>query len=274
MKGKRVLALVTTVAVLAALAGIGLTAVGVAGCRPKPQSIWSRPDPAGLPDEVRQWVEMSLPLDAGQARNIGEGTYLLLTYGPQPEGAAAEILDVARVTPGGQAITVTAKYTPAPSGTAGSGPARPYDLVLVSFATTDVTWVLDGNPNGHVMQVLDPLQPIVAASRWIKLFTPAPGATVSSPFTMSGLASVFEGTVNFRVLDASGQEIVPIGWSTGAMGDWGLFTKDIEYVLPAGLVDPASGWAEATLEVFWISAEDGAYGGVIVIPLRLLPPGS
>lgn len=73
--------------------------------------------------------------------------------------------------------------------------------------------------------------------------SPEPGASVSSPVTISGTASVFEGTVQLRILDADGEEIAST-FTTASTGapDRGDFSKDVEFS-----VDEAQ---EGVVEVF------------------------
>ena len=61
---------------------------------------------------------------------------------------------------------------------------------------------------------------------------PEPGASVSSPVAISGTASVFEGTVQFRILDADGEEIGS-GFTTASAGapDRGDFSEDVEFAV-------------------------------------------
>ncbi len=60
--------------------------------------------------------------------------------------------------------------------------------------------------------------------------SPEPGASVSSPVTISGTASVFEGTVQLRILDADGEE-VGSAFTTASAGapDRGNFSEDVEF---------------------------------------------
>ena len=60
--------------------------------------------------------------------------------------------------------------------------------------------------------------------------TPEPGASVSSPVTISGTASVFEGTVQLRILDSDGKEIAE-AFTTASAGapDRGNFSEDVEF---------------------------------------------
>jgi hypothetical protein len=87
----------------------------------------------------------------------------------------------------------------------------------------------------------DLLPPVIVES-------PTPGATVAPGFAFKGLANVFEGTVNFQLLDAGGA-VITEGFATGAMGMWGPFDVKVTFASrPAGLL---------TFVVFTISAKDG-----------------
>jgi hypothetical protein len=66
-------------------------------------------------------------------------------------------------------------------------------LSLVAFAGCGDDDDEDGNTGGDEAAIV--------------VESPEPGASVSSPVTISGTASVFEGTVQLRILDAEGQEV-------------------------------------------------------------------
>ena len=60
--------------------------------------------------------------------------------------------------------------------------------------------------------------------------SPEPGSSVSSPVTIAGTASVFEGTVQIRILDAGGNPVAS-GFATASAGAPGRgdFSKEIEF---------------------------------------------
>jgi Immunoglobulin-like domain of bacterial spore germination len=62
--------------------------------------------------------------------------------------------------------------------------------------------------------------------------TPEPDASVSSPVTISGTASVFEGTVQLRILDAEGEPIAR-AFTTASAGapDRGSFSRQLEFTI-------------------------------------------
>jgi Immunoglobulin-like domain of bacterial spore germination len=62
--------------------------------------------------------------------------------------------------------------------------------------------------------------------------SPEPGASVSSPVRISGTASVFEATVQLRILDAAGEEIAST-FTTATVGApyRGDFSEDVEFTV-------------------------------------------
>ncbi len=80
--------------------------------------------------------------------------------------------------------------------------------------------------------------------------TPGVGAVISSPFTLAGTASVFEGSFIARLVDSSGRRIVntPVQASLGAPGR-GRFAKETAFSTSA---------ARGTLIVYAQSMEDGS----------------
>ena len=66
----------------------------------------------------------------------------------------------------------------------------------------------------------------------IVVASPEPGASVSSPVTISGTASVFEGTVQLRIVDAGG-EVIARAFTTASAGapERGDFSKEVEFTV-------------------------------------------
>ncbi len=89
--------------------------------------------------------------------------------------------------------------------------------------------------------------------------TPGVGAVISSPFTIAGTASVYEGSFIARLVDTSGRRIVstPVQASLGAPGR-GRFAKEIAFSTSA---------ARGTLIVYEQSMEDGSRQNEVRIPV-------
>ena len=89
---------------------------------------------------------------------------------------------------------------------------------------------------------------------------PTPGATVAPGFAFKGLANVFEGNVEFELLDAVGA-VIAKGFATGMMGAWGQFQTSVMFASrPAGSL---------TFVVFTTSPKDGERQNVTRIPVRV-----
>ncbi len=88
---------------------------------------------------------------------------------------------------------------------------------------------------------------------------PGLGAVVSSPFTMRGTASVYEGSFTARLVDAGGRRVVSttVQATRGAPGR-GVFRKEIAFSTSA---------AAGTLVVFTQSMEDGSQQNTLRIPI-------
>lgn len=103
----------------------------------------------------------------------------------------------------------------------------------------------------------------------IEVEAPEEGATVSSPVTVSGTASVFEATVGLRVLDATGKEIGR-GFATATAGapERGDFSGEVEFA-----VDEAQ---EGTVEAYSPEVASEGEGTVgkpasVEVPVQLEP---
>jgi hypothetical protein len=93
------------------------------------------------------------------------------------------------------------------------------------------------------------------------IFVEAPGvgAVLSSPFTLSGTASVFEGSFQARLVDSSGRRIVNVIMQAtrGAPGR-GRFLREVPFSTSA---------RRGTLIVFDLSMEDGSRQDEVRIPV-------
>jgi hypothetical protein len=88
---------------------------------------------------------------------------------------------------------------------------------------------------------------------------PTPGATVAPGFAFKGLANVFEGTVNFELLDAAGA-VEARGFATGMMGAWGQVQTPVSFAArPAGAL---------TFVAYTVSPKDGSRRDENRFPVR------
>ena len=99
--------------------------------------------------------------------------------------------------------------------------------------------------------------------------SPEPDASVSSPVTISGTASVFEGTVQVRILDADGEEIAS-AFTTASAGapDRGDFSKEVGFT-----VDEAQDGVVEVFEQNVAEAEESPERELftVAVPVKLEP---
>jgi LysM repeat protein len=98
----------------------------------------------------------------------------------------------------------------------------------------------------------------------IRVASPRPGATVSSPVVVEGTASVFENVVHITMLDSSGVVLAQTSERAASpdIGQHGAFRASLS------IPDSARGRA-ATVQVFWTSPRDGSPADVVRIPISL-----
>jgi len=211
------------------------------------------------PQEIQDWVENSLRLFAGQTRDHGDRTYLLLTLGEKPTGGYEAKISSLSVS-GSELVALCRFKEPSPGEPVSQAKTYPFDLVAVPRLEVPVEFRAEGGTPWHIMRVLDSdVEPIVAESTWIKVFEPHPSQVVEGSLNLRGLCSVFEGTVNFRLVRDS--TTLHEGFAQGAMGDWGYFEAQI----PLDTVESGP----AVLEVFTYSAKDGSVQDLISIDVTV-----
>jgi hypothetical protein len=98
----------------------------------------------------------------------------------------------------------------------------------------------------------------------ILVASPVIGARVASPVTVAGTADVFEATVSVRIRDAGGTEIATtFTTATCGTGCRGRYSVPVRYRV---------GFEQrGTVEVFSVSARDGADTFLVRIPVTLTP---
>ncbi|MGD2052292.1 MAG: Gmad2 immunoglobulin-like domain-containing protein [Acidimicrobiia bacterium] len=104
---------------------------------------------------------------------------------------------------------------------------------------------------------VDLLQPIL-------LDSPAIGAVVDSPVTISGMANVFEATLGYEITAADGT-VLAEGFTTATCGTgcWGDYRVEVPYTLDAETA--------ASVTVFTDSPQDGSRIDLVTSPVTMLP---
>ena len=104
--------------------------------------------------------------------------------------------------------------------------------------------------------------PTTTIPAMIRVDSPKPGAVVTSPFTLSGSANVFEAALNCELAAADGTILASMPFqATAGTGTWGTYSTSITF--PSGHV------GQAMLRVFSISAKDGSRINTVTVPVTL-----
>jgi hypothetical protein len=238
---------------------------------------------AVIPEEVRNWIENSLKFDLGDfanAKEFGGKQYLFVRSGIA--GVRGErlvqIVDVNVVEQ--KEVVVRVKFTkPSPAQQIMLDDL--YNVVYIKATGLPVRFVPVAEEEIFIRSLafIHYLPNIVAQSRSIKLFAPAPNEVVGRKFSVSGVSNVKE--VSYSLFDAKQNIELVSGFTGGALargftrdpviieehllgpGYWMYFTFDIK--VPENIVHGA----DLSLSVFWISPKEGDHIDRVTIPLRL-----
>lgn len=110
-----------------------------------------------------------------------------------------------------------------------------------------------------------PELPPVEQADDIKVSSPAQGALVGNPVTISGEARVFESSVSYRVLDGDGT-VLAEGFTMAAspdVGQFGPYSVDVLFDRPLTTY--------GKVEVFNLSARDGSVENLVTVIVQFQP---
>ncbi len=229
------------------------------------KSAFYRPDAQNLPDEIKNWVEFSQEVPLVQEKEYEGKRYVLITAGEKRTGGYA--VEVTEVFETAKNLVVKVKFTkPAPEDMVTEALTYPYDLIIVENKELPLSFqnVDDGSyffMDLHGIDYID--RPIVAASDWIKVFSPKPEEEVDGEFKLTGIANVHEGTVSYDLKTKTG-EVILSGFTTAAFTVWGYFEEEIE--VPQELDE-----TELYLDLYSVSMKDGSQMFKVTIPLSIQP---
>lgn len=248
---------------------------------PSPQPSPSTPQPAAGHVSVQVWFDRNgkLLITSRTGASTPAVAHLAMTEllaGPSPAErtagvstvipASTRLLDVG-ISGGTATVDLSGAFESGASSATMNMRIAQVVFTLTQFSTVrNVRFAIDGQPRttvgGEPVQqsqtraMFDSLLPPILVER------PVPGATVSSPVTVSGTADVFEATVTVRILDANGKEIART-FTTASCGTGcrGTFSVDVTYRLSHG--------QSGTIQVLDYSAKDGSPENVQDVPVTL-----
>ncbi len=114
-----------------------------------------------------------------------------------------------------------------------------YTVNAVLQNTNPVQVTLNGGPAGALFGHVDSSRPIARAAAidvqaFVWITAPVEGATTGSPVTVTGVASTFEATVNWRVRDAASKAVVKESSVQATAGSGAFGTFRFAVPLPPG----------------------------------------
>lgn len=227
-----------------------------------------RPDAEDRPEVVRNWISMLLELDRSPVWHTmvqDDMMYIYIGWGEKPTGGYN--VEVSEVNKRSGELIVTATFrAPTPGQMVIQMITHPFDLIAIEKKDAQVRIEPEGEDAPRLLLTIkgvEDVKSIVAGSRSIKLFEPEAGKSIGPDLRVSGIASVFEGTVNYRIRNRKG-EIVHESFTTASDGmNWGYFTFQPDFQFEA------DGDNEIELELFNIDARDGSEINNFRIPLFL-----
>jgi hypothetical protein len=141
-------------------------------------------------------------------------------------------------------------------------------FTLTQFDTIDrVTITVDGRAPDATGDEAVPARGLTRAdfesvTPFVLVESPVPGATVTSPVSVSGTSNTFEATVNYAINGSDGQVLTDgFTTATSGTGTWGTFA------FTASFTTSRSGPGEVL--AFQVSAESGVRRDVYTVPVRV-----
>lgn len=236
---------------------------------------FSRPPDKSLPRAVASWKSSCLHLDmvaSAFTMATNDSTYIIISAGAKPaSGYAVRVSRIERTAK--KEVTVHALFTGSspvvittPRKGAGRTPnaTRPYDLVAIP----DTGWTVTVIPQRGPVRVATlagtrNLPAIVKESRAIKLFSPRSGESVLRTIHVTGVALVYEGTVQIRLITGKGAVLVRTLTTAASGSDWGYFQKAV------AVPDSVPRRTQMRLELFTMDEENGGETNLVRVPLIL-----
>lgn len=271
---------------LAALVGVGAAACGNPSPKPTPsptaQPLPSTPAPAGTLDLgiylMRSQLIAVSHRDVPKTKAVASAAVKTLLGGTnsseQASGLTTEVpagTQLLGINLAGGTATVDLSPTFVSTGSTYSVLAR---LAQVTFTVTQFPTVdrVTFHIGGKAVRTIGPAgvlldRPVTRATFTsltpnILVEYPGQGWRVASPFTVSGMANVFEAEFNLELRSSQGQLLAQQNITASAgNGIWGTFSTGVRF--------PSSAAGPATLSVFDLSAKDGSRIYEVTIPLVL-----
>ena len=221
-----------------------------------------------VPAEVRDWVNRSKKIFAGQSYIYNGKTYIYVSLGEKTSDDYQVYVD--QIYNKDNDLYVHADVDESQSANWAAGEQYPDILVSVQGEHYDVSF---NEWQGDVIETWIPeiygIESIPVfydqSSDIIKLYSPEPNSTLVNSILIKGIARTYDGSVYYRLVTNENEEIAS-GFITATRGapDWGYFEQEIFIDLPSSMQS-----VDAYIEVYEVTLSDGGKLGTVTLPITL-----
>jgi len=204
------------------------------------------------PQSVVKALEAVKPLKVGTSVIEGDKTYIIASFGQQPTaGYKAEITGVKKE---GNKVTATVRLEPPQDDAAATVVTYPQAVEVLKGRYERVDFIKEGDYMPQIVGLKEPLKEPKYSSDNIMVLSYNPANA-----HVSGIARVFEGTINYEFRSAEGTMLAQ-GCITTASGapDWGYYKLGPEEI-------PEN---TSELILYQASAKDGSMQDEIILPVE------
>lgn len=205
------------------------------------------------PQEVSELIETMKTIEGGSWVIIGERTFVVVSRGQKPTaGYGITIRDVK--TEGDRALVYVSFTDPGKEDTVAQVITHPYAVRVIEGRFTEVEFQEADRKIEYIPRVIGLKDKYLAKGEGnIRLLSQQ---FYDNKIVITGIARVFEATVNYELQDAQGG-VLQQGYTMTASGapDWGFFQLELTNYPPT----------TAKIKIYQVSPRDGSHQDVVTI---------
>ncbi|MGB9662469.1 MAG: Gmad2 immunoglobulin-like domain-containing protein [Moorellaceae bacterium] len=205
------------------------------------------------PKEVSDLIETMKTIEGGSWVIIGDQTFMVVSRGQKPTaGYGVTIKDVK--TEGDRAVVYVLFTDPDKDSAVAEVITYPYAVQAIKGRFTEVEFQEVNRKIEYIARVIGLKDQYLARGNGnIRLLSQQ---FYDSKIVITGIARVFEATVNYELQDAQG-EVLQQGYTMAASGapDWGFFQLELNNCPPA----------TAKIKIYQVSPQDGSHQDVVTV---------
>lgn len=217
---------------------------------------FTRPDTKALPKEVALWLKNAKKIDTTRFATsyVFAGKQYIFARSDKNKKHNVKILNV--LLEDGKEIIVEVDFKKQQKG-------KVYDVIFIDDFGLPLKFVQKGDDEYMSIYTLsgtEKLKNIVAESRLIKIFSPAPGAIAKNRITVCGISIPPEGTINYRLTDKN-KKVIKDGFiTTQVNNNWNYF----EFSIPTSEIKTKNALLQLYIDDFETGKKES-----IFIPLKI-----